>query len=407
MHKSFYKIVFIVIAAIFLIGLIELLSLRFQKGDVYPAYSSLRADPLGSKVILNSLGYFKNLDVKRNYQPFERVAGDPHSILLYLGAGQEEFQLRERSFFHSLDQYVIQGGELVIAFLPTRHTSSPVKALPVKQEKKSGPIDPEEAEKERNYLSMEKHWGIGLDYVNIITKKDGEFVAKKYLQTQKSPAPLVEHLPSSVPWHSTMSFNCFNGSWHILYTVNGEPVMVEKTLGRGSMILMSDAFPFSNEALLKDRQVPLLGAIFQDRKEIIFDEYHLGVINRHGIIDLIVQYRLHFFFLSLFVIFILLVWKNASLAPQDPQDNTTVPLIVSKKDYVEGLASLLRKNIPRKDILTACIDEWSQAKGTRSGPGIKKYVEEIASLQSKGLGPMHGYQLIYKKLTEGTRKVKI
>ncbi|MBF0570820.1 MAG: DUF4350 domain-containing protein [Candidatus Omnitrophica bacterium] len=401
MRKSIYKYIFIIILAVFLTGLMELFNLRFQKGDIYPAYSSLRTDPLGSKVLFRSLSYFKNLSVRRNYQSFERLEGNPDSILLYFGAGSKDFQLREKGFFQSLDQYVIQGGRVVISFLPSQQTSAQVKAIPEKKEKKSESPNHDQDEKDRNFDSMEKHWGIVLTYENLIFKKNGEFVAKKFFLTQKPFNNFQKQLPLSIPWHSTMSFKYSNDSWHTLYTFNEKPVMVEKNLGRGSIVLMTDSFFFSNEALLKDRQVPLLSTLFQGRKEIIFDEYHLGVISQHGIIDLIVQYRLHFFLLSLFCVFVLLVWKNSSLAFQDQQNNATVQLIETKKDYFEGLSSLLRKNILIKNILAVCVEEWYQGRAIKSDQEIKIYIDDIVSSENKD--PVRGYQLIYKKLTERKR----
>ena len=195
-----------------------------------------------------------------------------------------------------------------------------------------------------------------------------------------------------------------NKSWHAMYTVNEKPVMVEKTLGRGSILLMTDPYFFSNESLLKDRQLLLLSAIFQSRKEVIFDEYHLGVINQHGLIDLIVGYRLYFFILSLFFIFMLLVWKNSSSSSRNVLNNAPERLIESKKDYLEGLVSLLRKNIPVKDILKVCIEEWYKDRGMKSDQGVKKYIDEsLSSSRKQGSDPIRGYQLIYKRLTERKR----
>ena len=121
-------------------------------------------DPLGTKVLFKSLGNLTGLSVRRNYRSSSRLEGNPNSILLYLGVGSEDFQYREKDFFQSLDQYVIQGGRLVITFLPTQRKFSSDEAKTVKQDKKSKTPDPDEDEKERNFVSMEKHWGIVLNY---------------------------------------------------------------------------------------------------------------------------------------------------------------------------------------------------------------------------------------------------
>ena len=410
MHKNIYKIIFVLVIAVFMTGLTELFWLRFQKGDVYPAYSSLRTDPLGSKVLFESLVSFNKLDVKRNYQSWTKLEGDPGSVLLYLGAWNVDFQWREKNFFQSLDQYMIQGGRLVIAFLPSQHLESHVKEKSVLKDKKIETPDPEEEQRNKSFDSMEKHWGIVLNNEDPKAKKQEHLIAKKFPQKQRFA--LEENLPQSLSWHSGMSFKPLNAAWHTLYTVNEKPVMVVKTLGRGSLILMTDSFAFSNEALLKDRQVPLLGALLQDRQEIIFDEYHLGVASQQGLMDLIVRYRLQYFLLSLFFVFALLVWKNSSQGIRESQDIFAAQLIESKKDYFEGLVSLLRKNIPKKKILNICVEEWYKdinhsskkfSRGIKSDQGVKKNVEEILASQNKGMDPVGGYQLIYKKLTERKR----
>jgi len=409
MYKIIYKFIFLAIIAVFLTGIMELFSLRFQRGDVYPPYSSLRSDPLGTKVLFKSLDNLGSLSVKRNYRSFTRLEGNSDSILLYLGAGREDFQFRDKEFFQSLDQYAIQGGRLVISFLPIQLKHSSGEAKAVKKEKKLKVPDPDEDEKERNFVSLEKHWGIvlndeGLRSKDSDPKNSVELVAKKVMQTQGRLDILQGNLPPSFAWHSTASFHCLNNSWHVLYTANEKPVMVEKALGRGSILLMTDPYFFSNESLLKDRQLLLLSAIFQSRKEVIFDEYHLGVINQHGVIDLIVGYRLHFFILSLFFIFMLLVWKNSSALSRNVLNNAPERLIESKKDYLEGLVSLLRKNIPVKDILNVCIEEWYKTRGIKTDQEIKKYIDEaLSSSRKQENDPIRGYQLIYKRLTERKR----
>jgi len=413
MPKPIYKIILILTIAFFLIGLTELFSLRFQRGDVYPAYSSLRADPLGSKVLFESLGNFKDLTVIRNYQSLARLQGVPGSVLLYLGPTSEDFSSRERDFFESLDQYVAQGGRLVIAFQPTQW----VRGTPLetnKLNKSTEKTKKEEGSHDENtrYLGpLEKQWGLAFEYQNSL--KENAFIAKKYMQTQKTLNKFQSNLPSSLKWHSSLSLHLLNSSWHTLYTVNDKPVMLERGRGWGSIVMMTDSYFFSNEALLRDRQLPFLFAIFKGQKEIIFDEYHGGVINRRGIVDLMIKYRLHYFIISLFIIFILLIWKNSSLSSGESSMNSQVPIIESKKDYFEGLVSLLRKNISSRDILKVCIDEWYLSKayvskgvfrGIRADKDLKKFLEDILAFsKSHGITLVSGYQLIYKRLTERKR----
>ena len=51
MKKSFPLFLLLGCTAVFVFGLVRLFELRFEVGDVYPAYSSLRSDPLGAMAL--------------------------------------------------------------------------------------------------------------------------------------------------------------------------------------------------------------------------------------------------------------------------------------------------------------------------------------------------------------------
>src|SRR2546427_9645317 len=50
-----WLVLLLVLLAVFVLGVGRLFQLRFEAGDVYPPYSSLRADPLGTKALFESL----------------------------------------------------------------------------------------------------------------------------------------------------------------------------------------------------------------------------------------------------------------------------------------------------------------------------------------------------------------
>ena len=69
-------------AALFAFGLVELFALRFASGDVYPAYSSLRADPLGTMAFYESLEKIPGLSVRRDFSDSDQLPGEPHTVYL-------------------------------------------------------------------------------------------------------------------------------------------------------------------------------------------------------------------------------------------------------------------------------------------------------------------------------------
>src|SRR4051812_31044400 len=117
--KQLPRVVLIVFFGLFLFGLAQLFKLRFEAGDVYPEYSSLRADPLGVKALYESLD--KLLGTRRNYRPFSKLGDGRDTALLYLGS-QSAFMFDTRSDlrlppedFTHLESFVRDGGRLVIS----------------------------------------------------------------------------------------------------------------------------------------------------------------------------------------------------------------------------------------------------------------------------------------------------
>ena len=53
--KLLFALFIVIITTLFLYGVITLLIMRFQVGDVYPPYSSYRSDPLGTKAFYEAL----------------------------------------------------------------------------------------------------------------------------------------------------------------------------------------------------------------------------------------------------------------------------------------------------------------------------------------------------------------
>src|SRR5687768_457897 len=106
----------LLLAASFVFGLVRLFQLRFEAGDVYPEYSSLRADPLGTKALYASLG--KLIDVTRNYRPVSKLGLYDNAAVLFLGTRASELECHPAEF-KALESFVRDGGRLVIALLPS------------------------------------------------------------------------------------------------------------------------------------------------------------------------------------------------------------------------------------------------------------------------------------------------
>ena len=108
-------ILFGAIAAVFLFAVLHLFELRFSAGDVYPPYSSFRADPLGVRALYGALGSLRGVSVRRNFDPDTQLGKGRDKTLLFCGAslGKDREDVIE-----AIEFFVAHGGRLVIAFLP-------------------------------------------------------------------------------------------------------------------------------------------------------------------------------------------------------------------------------------------------------------------------------------------------
>ena len=109
--------------ALFAVGVLRLLELRFGAGDVYPPYSTLRGDPLGAKVFYASLEELPGLEAARNVRPLRRLEvpdeGEPPLTFFYLGADPARWPyLFTKAEAERLETVLDGGGQVVLTFLP-------------------------------------------------------------------------------------------------------------------------------------------------------------------------------------------------------------------------------------------------------------------------------------------------
>ena len=76
------------LGAALVFGLVRIFALRFAHGDVYPPYSTLRADPLGAKVLHDALAAAHGFDVQRNFRPITQHRAGEQLTLVYAGVAR-------------------------------------------------------------------------------------------------------------------------------------------------------------------------------------------------------------------------------------------------------------------------------------------------------------------------------
>jgi hypothetical protein len=380
----------LMVAALFFYGMTKLLILRFQKGDVYPPYSSFRSDPLGTKAFYEGLSLIPGVEAVRNVEPLRKASGLPGTTLFLFGLQGSHFSAMGQESAKALDEAVLAGARIVISFVPTH-----AKPSPHSKEKENQEVPQKEANEENDkeqelyadeYIDLNKHWGVE---VELSAEEASE-------ATLTAPD---NSLPPSLSWHSTLIFGPQDDVWHTIYARMGKPVLIERSYGKGSIILSSDSFFLSNEAMKSNRYPYLLSWLCGPHKKIIFDETHLGVSKSPGIVTLLRKYGMAPFLISLLVLAILAVWKqSARFVPAYEEDEQA--LVDPGKDSSTGLTNLLHRNISLNDILPACLEEWKRSfthgKQDLSAllPRIQEIIAEDRNQLRKNRNPVQAYRKI-------------
>ena len=183
--------------------------------------------------------------------------------------------------------------------------------------------------------------------------------------------------------------------------------MMDRSWGKGSIVLCSDSYLVSNEAMQEQRHPELLAWLIGPSSRVIFDETHLGVAERPGVMTLIRRYRLAGVLGALAIVAGLFIWKNgASLVPK--RDVREIVDLASPEghDVTAGLSNLLRRSIAPGQVTAVCVAEWTRSSGQE--PGIsaekrKRIKEVVQGEQSRPAGrrdPAGAYRMICAILAE-------
>jgi len=433
-NRAIRTIALVLVLFALLVGVSHLFILRFQAGDIYPAYSSLRSDPLGSRAFYDSLENFNEFSVQRNYSFLHSLNIGPDDVLFYLGADIPGSDLLPARISKDLDRLTESGGRLVISYLPVHKKDDGTPGSEKKDvgadqlesqtdEAGRGPNQPREKEppgipkndsdkfkdnpKNKNapedkFVSIKKHWGFGFSYNDNLPVKNKD---PKYLTLQATSRR--PDLPAAISWHTNLYFEVFDDSWQTLYSVEGKPVIIERPMGEGTLVLCADSYFISNEALRSERHPQLLIWLLGSYTKITFDESHFGIYKHPGVAGLLRHYGFHWFFGALALVALLFVWKNAVyFVPPRREDDSSGAEVVSEKDYTQGLIALLRRNISGRKILPVCGQEWEQTfkKDKRIKPGAVEQIKTILQAESnaskKKSDPVADYRKISSLLSE-------
>lgn len=413
MRKVLPVLLAVACVAAFAMGLSELFLLRFEAGDVYPPYSSLRADPLGTMALYESLQQLPGVTVRRDFSDANKLPEARDTTYLHLGAEESEWQELPAEMFNEIESFARGGGRLAVSLAPV--TRPPYFFVPVPATTNAAGTNAPSRKRasvrrilnedniEVRRVSLEKRWGLGIAYEKLEAGDDG--IYQPALVTNVSNRPL----PDTLEWHSALVFTNLDKSWRTIYARGTNAVVVERQFGRGTVVMATDSYFLSNEAMWRERQPELLAWFVGPVAHVVFDEAHLGVVESSGVAVLMRKYRLHGFLGALVLLAGLFIWRNSfSLVPPAPEESKKD--FVPGKDAAGGFVNLLRRNIPPAKILEVCFEEWIKSIGhggghTISGVDRASGLMEAENARSqRARDPVKAYHDISHVLKRGTKR---
>ena len=386
MRRYLPIILLLAFVAALAIGILELFQLRFQGGDVYPEYSSLRSDPLGTMAFYESLAALPGFSVTRDFSTTNHLPDGKETTYFHLAGRIEAWRQLSPALLGQIEQFVFGGGRLVITMFPQFRNTLPLR-------------NPDRKER---VTSLGERWGV--DFRMIDLKKDDDGVYLPATVRNESGLPL----PQSLDWHSGIVFTGLNQAWKTIYARGTDPVVIERSFGPGSVVIATDSYFLSNEAMRKDRHADLLAWLVGADRNVVFDEAHLGITEAPGVATLMRKYSLHGFLAGVIILAGLFIWMNSvSLLPPDAGEHAQH--YVAGKDAAAGFDNLLRRNIPTRDLLATCFNEWKKSvaqTGKYSSDRIRQAeaaFEAENSRAEKDRDPVKAYQTIYEILRTKTK----
>ena len=402
-NGKIFRILLVLMACAFGFGVYTILNERFERGDAYPPYSSFRSDPDGTKAFYLALERMAGMKVRRNFQDPSRLLHQKGSTFFFLGVKAGAMRAISKKDIESLELLARKGNRLVFAFAPLSWDKG--EGTEGKQKGAGGKKKPD-AQTGSQGGGNAPCWCLAWRW-NVILNDTPPEKGFRNSGGIAVPAPGEKDLPEALPVRSSLSFRPDGSFWKTVYSLGGDAVLIERRIGKGSIVFLSESYPTLNGAMRDWRYPALLLRLLGANRSAVFDETHLGVSENPGIMSLVEKYRLTYFLAALFLLAVLYLWKNSvPLVPSVAAETSGDGGITTDKDAVGGLISLLRRNIPTADILDVCFREWMKSfsreyredNGTRER--LRAIVDQEMAKPPAKRDPAAGYRRMARILAE-------
>ena len=360
-------IVLVGVIGLTLAGFAALLRLRLDRGDSFPMYSSLRSDPLGLRALHDSLERLPGMAVTRSYVPLEQLAARPARTIVLAGVWHERLHAMPAEEARAIEAALQAGCRVVIATHDVHDLSDVDEVWRDEGSEEPEPVAKDKA-KEKTTTDLAGRWEV---------RAKVRWLVRDALPAEHAPEGAAE-MPR---WTSDVYFKFpLEVPWRVFYRRGGEPVLIERAVGRGSVVLAGSGFFLTNEALQRSRSSQLLAAVVGQNRRVEFHEGHLGVVEQRGVAALARSYGLTGAGVMLAVAAGFFVWHRMALfVPPAPEARE----VAMTYRPTAGLEALLRRALAPADLAAACVAEarrWLRPMEVeRAEAALKKAEAEGAS----------------------------
>lgn len=409
-------------AAVFL----HVFGLSSESGTTFAPYSTYRSDPMGMMALYNALDRLDEVKTDRYIGDFSELPLGKDTTLLIAGAGVGP---DPAPVLDVLEGFAATGGRIIIAFFPIGEDASldalddvlrardrapdedlesstpPASKGDENAEEKpaaeadtppiavEAPDDGQEPAEEPDQEDEPEPQGETMDFgppvEDISERWDFEYgfeepAAVTHLDRLDDTLPIQPSLEG----RSGLYFIPPEEGWTAIYgkvVLEGASPWVgvmERTVGSGTIVLCSDSFFLSNEALRNNRNSEFLSWLMGGNGTVLFSEAHLGTQQQDRIMTLVRRYRLHGVVFGFLLLGALFVWHHAAtLIPRRELDELPAASTTTERSHQDGLDNLLARFIPRNELLGTCVREWCQQ--FQHDPKLSR-VREIAASRKNG-----------------------
>lgn len=305
-------------AALFAVALGRYATKALVQGGGYPPYSSFRADPLGAKALHDTLARLPGVKVERQTRPLRLLRAGAGDAIWWLGEDPWMARFWDKAQLEAFERQMERGVRVIAGFLPATGARPLMRTMP-----KPG--------------SMEERWKV---------------VVKFEESAEKAPAQ------DAVPRETKAYLEFTNGDWRCLWNDEGRCRAAERPWKQGTLVMVTDTFPLSNEGMREDRDAEYIRDLAGGARRFVFDEEHLGLEDASSVGLLLRQFRQQGAALALALLFGLFVWRSASSLL--PARAAAEPVVAVDGGH-QSLVLLLRRGVKPAGLRAACADEWRRS----------------------------------------------